>query len=90
MEYKCIGKTETLQHIHFQERNEHGALNNITKSLLYYNLSFQFFCDHNRPLDPSEDAPMVLDAAFHIQTRSREVYEKYQVGGLYKELPISI
>lgn len=90
MEYKCVGKIETLQHIHFQEKNEHGAMNNITKTVPYYNISFQFFVDHNRPLDPKEDAPMVLDAAFHIQTRSEEIYKKYQVGGVYKELPTSV
>lgn len=90
MLYKCVGKTETLQHIHFQEKNKHGALNNITETLPYYNLNFQYFMDPNKLLAPGDEAPMVISANFSIQTRSKEIYDKYQIGEEYKELPINV
>lgn len=90
MEYKCVGKVEAVVHINFQETNEHGAKNNIVKSMPYYTLNFQFYYDHNRLLELGEDAPSVLNAQFNIQTRLKEVYDKYEIGGTYKDLPISV
>lgn len=90
MLYKCVGKTETIKHIIHQEKNEHGAMNNITNSLPYFTLNFQYFVDLNRALDVSEDAPLVLNAHFVIETRDKAIAERYQVGQEYKELPVSV
>lgn len=90
MLYKCVAKTEVIKNIIFQEKNEHGAFNNITKSLPYYHLTFQFFADLNRVLDISEEPPSVLGANFVIETKVKEVADKYTVGQEYKDLPISV
>lgn len=90
MMYVCVGKTEVIKHVVHQEKNEHGALNNIIKSLPYFALSFQYFIDLNRPLDVNEESPLVLNAQFSIETRDKNVADKYQVGEKYKELPISV
>lgn len=90
MIYKCVGKSESIKHILLQEKNEHGAYNNINKSLVYYCLTFNYHQETNRVLDISEDAPKVLGAQFIIETSLKEVADKYTVGGEYKELPISV
>ena len=90
MTYKCVGKTEVIKHIIHQEKNEHGAMNNITKSLPYFTLSFQYYIDTNRPLSVDEEPPLVLNAHFLIETRDKSISDKYQVGEEYKELPVSV
>ena len=90
MVYKCTSKSETIKHITFQEKNEHGAMNNIIKSLPYVCLTFSYQQELNRALDINEEAPIVLGAQFAIETRDKVVADKYQVGGEYKELPTSV
>lgn len=90
MSYKCVGKTEVIKHITHQEKNEHGAMNNIIKSLPYYTLNFQYYIDLNRPLDINDDPPLVLNAQFTIETRDKSIADKYSVGEEYKELPINV
>ncbi len=90
MLYKCVLKTEIIKHITFQEKNEHGAFNNIIKSLPYYHLTFQHSFELNRALDISEDTPTVLNALFQIETSKKEVADNYVVGQEYKELPINV
>lgn len=90
MIYKCVGKSETIKHITFQEKNEHGAYNNIVKSVSYVCLTFNYHQEINRALDISEDAPKVLGAQFIIETSDKALADKYTVGGEYKELPTSV
>lgn len=90
MLYKCVNKSEAIKNILHQEKNEHGAYNNITKSIPYFHLTFMYFQDHNRVLDVNEPSPVVLSAQFSIETSNKAVADKYIVGQEYKELPISV
>lgn len=88
--FVCTGKIERARIVTLQEKNEHGAYNNINKSISYTQIDFQKLVDLNRAIPPGEDAPKVINAVFILETSDKEVAAKYEVGKEYKDLPLNV
>jgi hypothetical protein len=85
MSYTCIYKAQSMKLLRFEEPNEHGAKNEVSKQVLYCELHFSY-----TSLIHLNEVPEVIQSTFTITTKNPDIISKYEVGGVYSELPTKI
>lgn len=90
MMYKCTGKSESVKNLNFQQQNEHGAFNNVVNPIPYYTLQFAHQAQMYSPMKVGDIPPKVAYATFVIELSDKDIYDKYETGKDYSDLPINV
>ncbi len=85
MVYTCVYKQQAIRGFRFEEPNAHGAKDEVVKQIPFTEIHFSF----SETLKINE-VPEVVYSQFTIVTKNPEIINKYDVGGIYSDLPIKV
>lgn len=83
LKYTCVHMQVTAQKYVFDELNEHGAMNDVHKTVPCYEMQFSY----SHPRVTRNEVPRIVESVFIFKTTDKAVYDAYMVGQEYDKLP---